>query len=186
MVREIAPRAGNDRAVGINVLNNPVYGPSANTAIQKRGLTVAGPLPLYGGEPGIVARVPIFQRARDGRETFWGFVAASMQVSDALRRAQVNDLAKQGYSYVLFAPASANRKAVTLGLRGVVTAQEAVQQPVRVRDLEFRLALQPRSGWISKTRVVLEGLGVLALSGLLCLLVNLLGSRESWKRRWPR
>ena len=123
--------------------------------------------------------MPVFQRARDGRDTFWGFVAASMQVSDALRRAQVNDLTKQGYSYILFAPASANQKAVTLGLRGVVSVQEAVQQPVRARDLEFRLALQPRGGWISKTRVVFECLGVLAASGLLCLLVNLIESRRA-------
>ena len=48
VVREILPRAGNDRAVGFNVLNNPAYRPGANAAIQKRGLTVAGPLPLYG------------------------------------------------------------------------------------------------------------------------------------------
>ena len=54
-----------------------------------------------------------------------------------------------------------------------------MQQPVRVQDLEFRLALQPRGGWISKTRVVLECLGVLAASGLLCLLVNLLESRRA-------
>ena len=111
VVSDIVPRAGNARAIGFNVLNNPVYRPGANATIQRRALTVTGPLPLYRGEPGIVARVPVLQRGRDGRDAFWGFVAASMRVSEALRRAQVDDLAKQGYNYAVFAPASAGRKA---------------------------------------------------------------------------
>jgi sensor domain CHASE-containing protein len=179
VVSDIVPRAGHERAMGFNVLNHPVYRPGAEAAIQRRALTVAGPLPLYRGEPGIVARVPVFQRGRDGRDYFWGFVAASMRLSEALSRARVDELARQGYYYAFFAPASAKEKAATIAARGTLSAQSAVQQPVRVQNLEFRLALQPRDGWLGKTRVLLESLGVLAASGLLCLLVNLLGNRRA-------
>ena len=179
IVSDIVPRAGNERGMGFNVLKDPAYRPGANAAIQKRALTVAGPLTLYRGVQGIVARVPVFQRARDGRDNFWGFVAASMRLSEVLGRVRVDDLFKQGYGYALFAPASASEKAVTLAARGAVSVQGAVQQPVRVHDLEFRLALQPRGGWVNKTKVVLESLGVLAASGLLSLLVNLLESRRA-------
>jgi len=84
VVSDIVPRAGNERIIGFNVLNHSAYGTGARAAIQKGGLTVTGPLALYRGEPGIVARVPVFLRGRDGRDAFWGFVAVSMRLSDAL------------------------------------------------------------------------------------------------------
>ena len=182
VVSEIVPRAGNERAVGFNVLKDPAYGPGANAAIQRRVLVVAGPWTLYGGETGIVARVPVFQRARDGRETFWGFVAASMPLSKALGQARVDDLTKKGYSYIFFAPASANEKAVTLAARGTLSLPGAVQQPVRAQNLEFRLALQPRWGWVNKTKVTVECVGVVVASGLLCLLANLLEGRRALEK----
>ena len=54
-----------------------------------------------------------------------------------------------------------------------------MQQPVRAHDVEFCLLLQPRGGWVNKTKLVLESLGVLVASGLICLLVNLLESRRA-------
>src|ERR1035441_3766351 len=84
VVRDIAPRAANEHGLGLNVLTHPVYGPGANAAIQKRALTLTGPLPLYRGDRGLVARLPIFVRGRDGRDAFRGFVAASMRLSEAM------------------------------------------------------------------------------------------------------
>ena len=179
VVSDIVPRAPNARVIGFNVLNNPTYRPGASAAIQRRALTVSGPLALYSGEPGIVARVPVFLRGRDGRDVFWGLVAASLRLSDALNRAQVNGLITHGYDYAFLVPASGREKGVTVAVHGALSAQSAVQQPVRANDLEFRLLLQPRGGWTSKTKLVLETLGVLVLSGLICLLANLLEGRRA-------
>ena len=174
VVSDIVPRAGHERAIGFNVLKDAAHRPGAYAAIQRRALTVTGPLALDHGEPGIVARVPVFQRGRDGRDYFWGFVAVSMRLPEALARARVDELSRQGYNYAFFAPASAQQKAVTIAARGALPLQDAVQQPVRAQNLEFRLALRPRGGWVNATKVALESLGVLVVSGLLCLLASLL------------
>ena len=179
VVKDIAPRSGNERALGLNVLTHPAYGPGANASIQKRALTLTGPVALYRGDAGLVARMPIFVKARDGREAFWGFVAASMRLSEAMTLARVDDLAKQRYHYLIFAPASAGRKPVTIAARGGLSVPHAVELPIRVQDLELRLAVEPTGGWFSKTRLVLEVVCVLAGAGLLCLLVNLLESRQA-------
>ena len=179
VVRDIAPRAGNERALGLNLLTNPTYGPGANATIQKRALTLTGPLPLYRGDAGIVARLPVFVRGRDGREAFWGFVAASMRLSEAMTLARLDDLAKDGYHYAIFTPTSAGRKPVTIAAHGGLSIPDAVQQTIRTQDLEFRLAVEPLGGWVSRTRLVLECVCVLAGAGLLCLLVNLLESRNA-------
>jgi hypothetical protein len=179
VVKDIVPRSGNERGFGVKVLTHPDYGPGANSAIQKRALTLTGPLPLYRGDAGLVARLPIFVRGRDGRDAFWGFVAASMRLAEAMTLARVEDLAKEGYHYTILAPASSGRKPVTIAARGGLSVPHAVELPIRVQDLEFRLAVEPPGGWFSKTRLVLEIVCVLAVSGLLCLLVNLLESRNS-------
>jgi sensor domain CHASE-containing protein len=178
VVSDIVPRATNARAIGFNVLSNPAYRPGALATVQRRALTVAGPLTLYGGEPGIVARVPVFQRNRDGRDAFWGFVAASMRVSEALNRAQVNDLVRHGYNYAFSTPASGRALGLTIATHGTLSAGDVVQQDVGAQNVRFRLLLQPRGGWVNKTKLVLEVLGVLVASGLVCLLVNLLESRR--------
>jgi len=178
VVSDIVPRAGHERAIGFNVLKDAAHRPGAYAAIQRRALTVTGPLTIDHGEPGIVVRVPVFQRGRDGRDYFWGFVAVSMRLPEALARARVDELSTQGYHYAFFAPGSAQQKAVTIAARGAMSLQDAVQQPVRAQNLEFRLALRPRGGWVNATKVVLEALGVLVVSGLLCLLANLLQSRR--------
>jgi len=179
VVSDIVPRAAYARVIGVNVLNHPVYRPGAYATLQRRALTVAGPVALYTGEPGIVARVPIFLRGRDGRDAFWGFVAASMPLSEAVRRAQVDELARHGYDYALLAPATGQEKAVVLAGHRTGSASGAVRQPVRAQDLIFGLEVQPRGGWGSKAKLVLECLGVLAAAGLVGLVVNLLESRRA-------
>jgi sensor domain CHASE-containing protein/HPt (histidine-containing phosphotransfer) domain-containing protein len=178
VVSDVVPRAGHERAIGFNVLKDAAHRPGAYAAIQRRVLTVTGPLTIDHGEPGIVVRVPVFQRGRDGRDYFWGFVAVSMRLPEALARARVDELSTQGYHYAFFTPGSAQQKGVTIAARGALSFQDAVQQPVRAQNLEFRLALRPRGGWVNATKVALEALGVLVVSGLLCLLANLLQSRR--------
>ncbi len=172
VVGDIAPRAGRERHLGFNVLKDPGQGPGASAAVQSRALMVAGPLTLEHGEPGIVVRVPIFQRGRDGRDYFWGLVAVSMQLPGALARARINGLPAQGYDYALLASAAGARKPAAIATHGALPLQDTVQQPVRARNLEFRLALRPRAGWVSPMKVALECLGVMAVCGLLWVMVR--------------
>lgn len=175
-VSDIAPRSGHERVIGFNVMMDSAHRPGAMATIQRGVLTVAGPLALYRGAPGIVVRMPVFQRSRNGRDSFWGFVAASLALPDVLIRTRIAELGARGYDYAFFAPATAQQKAVTIAAYGGSSFQNAIQQPVRAHNVEFRLALQRRGGWVNKPKVGIECLGALCLSGLLAWLVN---QRES-------
>lgn len=171
VVSDIVPPAGFERAIGFNVLTHPTYQPGAQAALQSRQLTVSGPLPLYRGEPGFVARVPVFQRSKEGREMCWGFVAVSLRLQDVLARARLEALAARGYDYLLFTPAAAGKQAATLARQGQKSFARAEQQVVRARNLEFRLAVQPRRGWGNWAKTLVEALGVLGVSALAGVLV---------------
>jgi hypothetical protein len=164
---DIAPRAGHEGAIGFNALTHPLYRSGASETMQNHDLTVSGPLPLYLGMPGIIVRTPLFQRSRDGRERFSGFVSVSMRLGEALARARLDDLAAQGYDYTLFVPPPAGQKPVILAARGHATPQDGVTQPVRIRNVEFRLAVRPSGGWDDKSTFEILVLAVLSgLAGL--------------------
>lgn len=175
VVSDIVPRAGNERVMGFNVLNDPAHRPGAAGAMKKRGLVVDGPVPLYRGEPGLVVRVPIFQAGRDGRETFRGLVAVSVRLASLLSRARTDELRLDGYAYQLSAPGASPRKPTIIVRHGATSFADAVRQPVRFRDLEFQLAIRPVRGWFGKIEVV-GGIAVaLLIAALVGLLVHALG-----------
>ena len=142
----IVPRAGYERFIGFNVLKDPAQFPSAQAAIQRRAATVAGPLKLYRGEPGIVVRAPIFLRGRDGRDVFWGFLAASLRLTEPLARVRTDEL------------------------------QQAVQQEFAAQALKPSPTPAQLGGWLQESKTPLECLGVLFLAGLLWLLMHLVQS----------
>lgn len=182
IVSEIMPRDGNERAAGFNVLKDPAYGPSANAALQSRTSNVAAPLILYGGEPGLVARVPVFQRNRLGQNQFWGFTAASMRLPETLAQSGLFELPKRGYSYLLFVAGSAPGRVTTLSSSGLDTLQDAVQQRFRVQNLEFGLALRPRAGWFSWARILVESVFVVLGSFALFYLTTVVSGRHRFEQ----
>jgi hypothetical protein len=174
VVADIVPRAGNERAIGVNVMNDPAHRPGAAAALKKRSLTVDGPVPLYRGEPGLVVRVPVFQTGRDGRETFRGFVAVSVRLSTLLTRARTDELRLDGYGYQLSAPGPSPKKPTVIVRRGAASFADAVRQPVRLRDTEFELALRPVRGWFGTVEAMVRIAFVLLLAGLAGLLAHAL------------
>ena len=176
VVSEIVPRANSERAIGLNVFKHPAYGASATAALQNRTATVAAPLILYGGEPGLIVRVPVFQTGRDN--PFWGFVAVSMRLAEALDRAGLSELSNKGYDYAFYVADSAPGKSVTIARHGIETLRDTVRQPIRVQNLEFHLALRRHGGWFSKSLVLMESAAVVVASGVLFFLVSLAAGRR--------
>ncbi len=178
VVRDVIPKSGNERLIGLNVRTDPAQALGVEITIKRRMLTVCGPLPMRGGQ-GIVARVPLFERTRTGAENFWGLAAVSMRLQDAFSWARVDDLYRRGYKYAFFQQGAEGKKPVPVLWRGNVDLSNAEKQSVRVGNLDFRLAVEPRGGWFNAWLTAAEALLALFLAGLLCAVVNLFESRRA-------
>lgn len=77
VVTQIYPLAGNESAIGHNLLNDPRRRTEALKAIESRTLTLAGPFNLVQGGMGVVGRLPVFFPDEVGGEKFWGFTIDS-------------------------------------------------------------------------------------------------------------
>ena len=176
-IAEVAPRLGNESLLGRNLLTDPATRAETLGALQTRRLTVSGPRRLARGELGLVARLPVFLPGRDGRESLWGFVAVEVRLGETLQRAHLGELTAAGYRFILFTAARPGQPSATLAAAGNLQGRDYVQQAVRARDLELRLALQPQGGWYHLSRLALDGFALLLVALGVAAYVRLRGAR---------
>jgi hypothetical protein len=173
VVNAVFPRSGNERALGRNLLRDPAQAGAANEAFRRRQTLVFGPVPNPRGEAVFVSLRPVFVRARDGRENFWGFVSASVRKNDVLARAQLDQLRLRGYEYHFFLPPFGARRAFTVSSNGSVAVDAEVQQRIRAHNFEMILAVEPAAGWYGWSTTLLQTAAIIFGAGLLALLVAL-------------
>src|SRR5512138_277306 len=85
VVQHIVPLAGNERAIGHDLLADPKRNRKAREAIETRQLTLDGPFKLVQGGVGLVGRLPIFRVDRTVGEDFWGFSNVLIRMADLLK-----------------------------------------------------------------------------------------------------
>ena len=170
----VVPRAGNEKSIGFNQLEDTAQNKEARRARDTGKLTLAGPVQLAQGGLGVVGRLPIFLGQGDDTQVFWGFSYVTLRFPQALESARLEMLRDRGYAYELW------RKNPETGERQRIEAwkPEALRDPVG-RDLElpngaWTLSLAPTRGWVQRSGLMLEGLVGTAFSALLAYLAWLL------------
>ena len=101
IVQQIVPLAGNEKAIGHNLLQDPSRDKEAYQARDTGQLTLAGPFNLMQGGLGAVGRLPVFLEDRQGQPSFWGFTSVLIRFPQALQDARLPLLKDQGIGYEL-------------------------------------------------------------------------------------
>jgi diguanylate cyclase (GGDEF)-like protein/PAS domain S-box-containing protein len=151
----IVPMAGNERAVGNNLLLNNKRNKEALLAISTKRLTISGPFELVQGGVGLVGRLPVFQSpGPDGEdESFWGFAVALVKVDELLRASEIDRLERAGYDYTLWRVHPDNGEPHVFSRSGPERLPDAITLSLPVPNGEWFLSLQPKPGWEGGRRV---------------------------------
>ena len=96
IISRIYPLAGNEKAIGHNLLRDDKRRKAARTAIDTGLITLAGPFELVQGGIAVIARNPVFL-ADNGKQYFWGFVSALILIRDLYAATDLPKLKDQGY-----------------------------------------------------------------------------------------
>ena len=100
IIKHIYPLAGNEKAIGHNLLQDDKRRKEAHLAIQERKLTLAGPFELVQGGTAVIGRNPVFIEVA-GQEKFWGFASALIFLDDLLAVTDLKQLEADGYKFQL-------------------------------------------------------------------------------------
>ena len=101
VVSQIFPLAGNEEAIGHDLLNEPARRTEALAAIESGNLTLAGPFELIQGGTAVIGRLPVFLPVDQGELQFWGFTIALIRLPSLLAAANLSEISDQGYEYWL-------------------------------------------------------------------------------------
>ena len=147
VVSQIYPLAGNEPAIGHDLLNDPARRTEALATIESRRLTLAGLFTLVQGGVAVIGRYPVFVPDGAGGDRFWGFTNALIRMPSLLGAVDLEQIVEQGYDYEL------SRTHPDTGDRDVFVASAAaeIQGPesftFQVPNDVWTLSVAPSGGW---------------------------------------
>ena len=146
VVTHVYPVAGNEAAVGLDLLAHTTQKEAVQRTMDSRGYVVAGPLELVQGGYGLIGRLPIFTTDAAGGEKFWGF--ATIIVDFPVLLAESGSLSSaSAVRYALRGKDALGAEGdVLFGDDGVFDA-DPVMVEVALPTGSWQLAAVPRDGW---------------------------------------
>lgn len=170
IVSQIYPLAGNEEALGHDLLEDPNRTTEAKAARESRTLTLAGPYELRQGGFGALGRLPIYLKDKEGHEYFWGFICVTLELPESLEAAQMQKLEEQGFSYELWKVAPDTKEKQIIAQSAMTISCEPQSVPISLPNSEWYLDISPAAGWYNIPFFILK----LILSVIFALLTALL------------
>ncbi|MDY0207700.1 MAG: diguanylate cyclase [Pseudomonas sp.] len=143
VIQTVYPRAGNEAALGHDLLGDPARAVFAQKAIEKRTVILQGPVLAKQGGFLMFNRKAIFIESDEG-EDFWGLAVVAIDFDKLIEKYQTS-LKDVNY---LFALRSNNNK-IQENLFGLfeVFEKKSIIKAINVADTTWELAIYPKDGW---------------------------------------
>ena len=172
IIRQVVPLAGNEQAMGHDLLHDPERDKEALLARNSGRLMLAGPFDLIQGGRGAAGRLPVFLDDGQGKEVFWGFAIVLIAFPAALAPAQLSELQERGYAYELTRrhPDSGDKQVISASAR---TPIDPVERTLQVPNARWTLSVAPAAGWNAGSGLWWKS----AVTLLFCLLLT-------WQTAW--
>src|SRR5690606_18447458 len=145
-VRYVYPRAGNEKSIGFNPLNDPLQRDEARRAVDSGQLTLAAPVDLVQGGKGAVARLPIFLEDQAGRQ-FWGFSSVIISIDKLLEQANFHQLDTSVMAYEMWSDNAATGTRLMIVMNDSGRQRDPVVKTIHVPNGTWTLSIEPVNGW---------------------------------------
>lgn len=180
IITQVAPLAGNEKAIGFDQLNDPEMGAEARLAMASGKLSLAGPFKLFDGSMGLVGCLPVFLTSggSNGQSYFWGFANIVAKFPDILDSVKLSKLSEAGFAYELWRLDSKTQtKQVILGAPAHKLV-DSVDVIVLIPNGSWTLSVSPMRGWVDSKEVAGKVALSLMLSYLLAMVAKLLAEAK--------
>ena len=164
IVSKAYPLAGNEAAIGHDLLKDPARRAEAVEAIRGNQIVLAGPVNMRQGGVGLFARKPVFWE-ENGEQRFWGLVVALIRWENVLETFDFKTLDAEGYAYALSRRLRTDDQPTLITRSSLAIIDElALTRSLPIPGGEWLLTVSPKKeflGWLG-----LVGYGFIAVFGL--------------------
>jgi len=143
IISDVYPRAGNENAIGLNLLATPGQRDSVLRAMETGEADLTGPIDLVQGGRAYVNRAPVYIRNDDGTKKYWGLV--SVLVDEATIHKEISDSCAEDVVFSI-RRADADGGAYLIG-KPSIGKQNPVSQDISLPVGRWVLEGIPKEGW---------------------------------------
>ncbi|KAA2285514.1 diguanylate cyclase domain-containing protein [Arenimonas fontis] len=182
VIRRIHPLEGNEAALGLDLLQDPVQSAAMRRAISQDDAVLAGPFELVQGGRALAVRIPLWLD-REGVPRLWGAVSMVLDYDAMLERAGLRRLEKELDIAIVGRDAAGPGGELFRGRRHDASV-DAVRMPVFLPGGSWLITAVPREGWLPRGAWLNARLGFRLLVSLLAALAitRILRDRQRIRR----
>jgi len=173
IIQQVAPLKGNEKALGLNLFETANQNKESTIAKDSGKLTLAGPLELVQGGMGMVGRLPIFE-LKNHKESFWGLVAAVIQISDIFDHVKIAQLGHEELSYEVWRINPNTGKKQTIFHSNKTLLIDPVEYTFDVPNNQWVISIAPKRGWGNASEFMFRELIALAFALILAYMAKFL------------
>ncbi|GIT98349.1 EAL domain-containing protein [Sulfurovum sp. TSL1] len=177
IIEHIVPLSGNEKALGLNLLNDPKQKEEALLAHKTGKIILAGPLQLVQGREALVSRFPIY---RGTENRFWGFIFIAIRFPDIIDVTFMDKLKEEGYQYVLSRININTGKEQIIAASGTDKLKQPVEQTIDIPNGQWTLRIAPINGWHNQWLLTIE----IVLGILLSILLGYIAKQYTELRNY--
>ena len=148
VVTMVYPLEGNQKALGMDMLQLPERKREATLAKESGEYTIAGPYELKQGGTGALLFDPIYVNDENGEEKFWGFSILVMNWKNFVEELNVESLEAESYHFRIW-KYDQNKKKVTIMQGGETDFSDALDVECSVPNDTWHIEIVPKNGWIT-------------------------------------
>mgnify|MGYP001597396983 CR=1 FL=1 len=183
VVRSVVPLAGNEQAIGHDLLQDPARNKAAFLARDTGKLTLDGPFDLLQGGVGAVGRLPVFLDDAGGRSFFWGFTSVLIRFPVVLEATRFIELPEQGLAWELWRSHPDTGKKLIIAASSPVALIDPVEATLQVPNSAWILSVAPVDGWHRSPYIWIRITAGLLFSLLLAYLTKLLADANAHEKK---
>ena len=173
IVSQVYPLEDNEKAMGLDMLQNPERKESARLAKNSGEYTTAGPFQLVQGGLGILMFDPIYRTDEAGREKFWGFSIIVLNWEKIVSELELNKLEDASYHYKIWRKDIATGESIIISQSQNGDMKEPLEVACHAPNDTWYLDIEPTSGWGSRVQ--------LFFATVLCLGISFLMAISYWQ-----
>lgn len=149
IIKIIYPITGNEEAIGLKYLENPLQSDAVKRAIATRRTVVAGPIELVQGGLGLVSRTPVFRNTRKSNAeiNYWGIVSLTVNADSLFAAAGLQHNLEDFSIAARGTDATGKYGPAFVGSEQVFSAEPLVLDYPLPGGGSWQLAVIPNSGW---------------------------------------
>lgn len=148
VVTMVYPLEGNQKALGMDMLQLPERKREATLAKESGEYTIAGPFELKQGGTGALLFDPIYVKDENDQEVFWGFSILVMNWKNFVEELNVESLEAESYHFRIW-KYDQNKEKVTIMQGEENDFTDALDVECSVPNDTWHFEIVPKHGWIT-------------------------------------